>query len=84
MLLEGRIVDIFGRMLRDRYLSIAVKPPGCLAAGTVVPVPAFPDTLPRYSNQEIPERPEAPTRVCECTSEGCLLCGAEFFSKKKG
>ena len=77
LLLDGRIMDIFGRLasfffrildcseLRYRYLSITVEPPECLAAGTAVLVLAFPDALP----QEIPEEPEAPTWVSDCMKE---------------
>ena len=93
LLLDGRIMDIFGRWgifrildcseLLYRYLNITVEPPECLAAGTVVPVHAFPEVVPRPSGQEIPEEPEAHTLVCDCTREGGLLRGAKFSNEKQ-
>ena len=92
LLLEDRIMDMFGRWrpffrildcseLRYRYLNITVEPQ-CLVAGTVEPVPMFPDDVPQPSSQEIPEEPEAQTWVCDCTREGSLLCGAKFSTRK--
>ena len=86
-------MDILGRMgsffrifdcteLRYRYLSMTVELPESLAAGTVVPFPAFPVALPQLSSQEIPAEPEAHTWVCDCTREGGLLCGDQVLDHK--
>ena len=38
--------------LRHRHLNITVAPPGCLVAGTVVPVRLFPCVLPQPSSRD--------------------------------